>query len=146
MDVLIQEVKDHYKLEIEKRPITMLVKGWIAHVDRKTETNKKNINKNYEIAESQVQKIVARLVKLEHKDKELQAGLDQKVPRSEGDEIWAHFARFALYDDYYDLHNKTVPVVDMFQKQMNVFMTEHVQNKEMIYRFDDVITDKANKN
>ena len=88
---MIQEVKDYYEVEINKRPIEILVKGWVAHVDRKNETNRKAIEtvKNENI--SNFDHIVKRIVPIEKWQPQINSELKTKMTQSEGDEIKAEF-------------------------------------------------------
>ena len=53
--------------------------------------------------------------------------------------------RFALYEDLKKLNEKVFPVLSEYQKTMYEFQTEHMQMKEIIRRYDETFTTKANK-
>ena len=88
---MIKEVKDFCVVEIEKRPIDTLVKGWIAHVDRKSEINRKNLDLLKEETTFGDEKLRERIIKLEVWAPKVMQGLSSKLTKTEGDEIRAHF-------------------------------------------------------
>jgi len=53
--------------------------------------------------------------------------------------------RFALYDDYKGLYNKVVPPIKGVENKIDEFTKEHNQMKEIIRKFDEIITTKAQR-
>ena len=57
---------------------------------------------------------------------DLKDKLKTKAEKFEVNKIRIDLERFALYEDYKELHAKVLPPIDMFQKQMIEFQKEHV--------------------
>ena len=53
--------------------------------------------------------------------------------------------RYALYEDYKELYNKTARPMQKFQDLLSSYTTEHHQIKQMIRQFDTNLASKANK-
>ena len=59
--------------------------------------------------------------------------------------MYKRFKEFASYEELAKHKNEIEPLVRLCRKGQNEFSTEHQQMKEMIRRFDECISEKANK-
>lgn len=73
------------------------------------------------------------------------AELDLKMPMSEGPKIVAMFKDYARYTELEELYKKVVPPIATFQNQLSAYHTEQEKNRVLIQRFDEVLTNKVNK-
>jgi hypothetical protein len=59
--------------------------------------------------------------------------------------VWEQFEKYALYQDLRDLYAKVLPPLSTFEAKMDAMQVGYDQSKEMIRRYDEIISDKANK-
>ena len=59
--------------------------------------------------------------------------------------MWQNFSKYALYQDYKDLYTRTVPEVKKFEEKMIKHDVDMQKTLAMVRRFDEVVTEKANK-
>lgn len=69
-----------------------------------------------------------------------------KVDKDQLQKVKQDLKRFALYDDFKDLYNKTMKPMQVFQDQMHEYSTEHREVKAAVRALDEAIISKANKN
>lgn len=51
----------------------------------------------------------------------------------------------ARYEDFKDLYNKVIPPMKVFEDRMKEMGDDYERSKEMIRRYDEIITEKASK-
>ena len=71
--------------------------------------------------------------------------MNKKLSSVDGKRIWRHFQRFAEYNDLKLLYNKIVPELVKVEKKIMDFSHEIDQSKLIIRRFDEALTQKADK-
>ena len=71
--------------------------------------------------------------------------IEDKIDKHALEPIWKNFERFALYEDFKDLYNKTLPEIKKFEERIISFDAEIEKNIQIIKEFDISITQKANK-
>ena len=76
---------------------------------------------------------------------DLQDQLKAKVEKFEITKIWVEFKRYAFYDDFKELYQKTVIPVQKFEQDMLEFGRGHQQMEAMIKQFDENLALKSNK-
>ena len=62
-----------------------------------------------------------------------------------GRDIWAHFSKFADYEDLKDLYRKVVPTVAVVNDNYATIRDEVAQFNQVIAGLDTALTQKANK-
>lgn len=60
-------------------------------------------------------------------------------------QIWVEFKRYALYEDYRELYDKTVKPMQKFEQEMIDYSKSHKQMELMIKKFDENLSLKSNK-
>lgn len=75
----------------------------------------------------------------------LEDQLKGKVEKFEITKIWIEFKRYAFYEDFKDLYQKTVVPMQKFEQEMLDFGKGHKQMEQMIKRFDENLALKSNK-
>jgi vacuolar-type H+-ATPase subunit I/STV1 len=75
----------------------------------------------------------------------LQAELDKKMQNEEGKKLWAHFKRYALYNDLRDLYKQTLPEIKKFEDRLHNYHTQQDKQNEVLRRFDEVLAEKGNR-
>lgn len=73
------------------------------------------------------------------------SALTRKTDASETRKVWDQFSKYALYQDLKDLYNKVLPPLSTFESKMDEMSDSYEQSKEMIRRYDEIMSDKANK-
>ncbi len=71
--------------------------------------------------------------------------LAKKTDKLDLQKVWEQFNKYAMYQDLKDLYNKVLPPLSTFEAKMDEMSASYEQSKEMIRRYDEVISDKANK-
>jgi hypothetical protein len=59
--------------------------------------------------------------------------------------IWDEFKNYALYQDLKDLYAKVLPPLSTFESKMTEMSLGYEQSKEIIIRYDEILSEKANK-
>lgn len=75
----------------------------------------------------------------------MDAELSKKTDKSETAKIWEQFKNYALYQDLKDLYSKVLPPLSGFECKMEEMSASYEQSKEMIRRYDEVMSEKASK-
>ena len=73
------------------------------------------------------------------------SSLARKSDKSEMGKVWEQFKSYALYQDLKDLYGKVIPPLSAFETKMNEMCSGYEQSREMIRRYDEIISEKANK-
>ena len=68
-----------------------------------------------------------------------------KADKDQFQKIQMDLKRFALYDDFKDLYNKTMKPMQKFQDQMHEYSQEHREVKAAVRSLDESLMGKANK-
>jgi hypothetical protein len=81
------------------------------------------------------------------KDYEVEVGtyLAKKTDKVETERLWQQMQQYALYQDLKDLYAKVIPPLAGFDEKMDNMAAGYEQSKEMLRRYDEVLTEKANK-
>jgi hypothetical protein len=69
----------------------------------------------------------------------------RKTDNVETQRVWEEFKKYSSYDDLKDLYNKVMPTLKNYEQKMMVMGNEYEQSKEMIRRYDEILSEKANK-
>ena len=75
----------------------------------------------------------------------LQNKVNNKTNVSETQRLWEEFKNYAAYTDLKDLYSKVMPQLKSFEQTIVEVTRKQEQSTEMIRRYDEVITTKANK-
>ena len=65
--------------------------------------------------------------------------------KNDGQQIYRHFKRFAEYEDLKELYSKVVPEIAKFEGKLIEFTYQNQQTENIIRRFDENLTNKADK-
>jgi hypothetical protein len=76
---------------------------------------------------------------------EMSGALGKKTDKSEMLKVWNQFKSYALYQDLKDLYAKVLPPLSTFEEKMDEMSASYEQSKEVIRRYDEIISDKASK-
>lgn len=71
--------------------------------------------------------------------------MQDKVTSKEGQEIWANFSKFAVYDDLRDLYQRCIPAISSFEDKIKLQKDELAKYNAVLIRFDEHLTAKAAK-
>lgn len=71
--------------------------------------------------------------------------LAKKTDNTETERILENLKLYALYQDLKDLYAKVMPPLAVFEEKMDMMAAGYEQSKEMIRRYDEVMSDKASK-
>lgn len=81
-----------------------------------------------------------------HEIDKISSEMHRKLTVQDGKRIWRHFQRFAEYNDLKLLYNKFMPELARFEQKILDFSLQVDQIKLIIRRFDETVTQKADKN
>ncbi|CDW75242.1 UNKNOWN [Stylonychia lemnae] len=76
---------------------------------------------------------------------ELEKIITTRAHQSEIQKLWENFPNYCSYQDLKDLYSKVLPPLAHFEEKMDRMNQGYEQSKEMIRRYDEIISDKANK-
>jgi hypothetical protein len=71
--------------------------------------------------------------------------MSKKTDITETERILDSLKMYALYQDLKDLYAKVMPPLATFEQKMDEMAAGYEQSKEVIRRYDEVISDKASK-
>ena len=103
-------------------------------ITKKLDENDKNIQKIWEINDDTLDDI-----------KDINRRMLIKADKDQFQKIQMDLKRFALYDDFKDLYNKTMKPMQKFQDQMHEYSQEHREVKAAVRSLDESLMGKANK-
>ena len=105
-------------------------------------TKNKRVEENFKKVEGMI-----RNVENELKEQYVEIGqlLSKKTDNTETERILESLKLYALYQDLKDLYAKVMPPLSVFEEKMDSMAAGYEQSKEMIRRYDEVISDKASK-
>jgi len=67
------------------------------------------------------------------------------MSKEEGSNIWANFAKFAVYDDLKDLYTRCIPAISGQEDKLKKVRDELAKMQEIMVNFDSLICEKASK-
>jgi len=67
------------------------------------------------------------------------------MSNEEGVNIWANFAKFAVYDDLKDLYTRCIPAISSQEDKLKKVRDELAKMQEIMRNFDELICEKASK-
>ena len=71
--------------------------------------------------------------------------LKTKSDIQEVKKVWANFQKYAQYEDFKDLYAKILPSIEKFEHKLEDFHADVERHNIILRRFDEIITEKANK-
>ncbi len=71
--------------------------------------------------------------------------LARKTEKTELQAVQDQFKNYALYQDLKDLYGKVLPPLSTFEAKMEEMGDSYEQSKEMIRRYDEIMSEKASK-
>ena len=71
--------------------------------------------------------------------------LARKAERTELLGVVESLKKYALYQDLKDLYGKVLPPLSTFEAKMEEMSASYEQSKEMIRRYDEIMSEKASK-
>ena len=107
--------------------------------------NDKNTTKELAEINQNTNQINQRLDRTNIELRDAQLELQDKVASKEGQEIWANFSKFAVYDDLRDLYQRCVPAISSFEDKLKLQKDELTKYQEILIRFDEHLTAKSAK-
>lgn len=86
----------------------------------------------------------------EHKNSKIEIGrlkreMEEKAPLEEIGKLWHHFLNYAEYKELKELYNKVIPHLARYEQLSLDTCDELAKFKEIIVRFDEVISEKSSK-
>ncbi|CAI2360376.1 unnamed protein product [Moneuplotes crassus] len=82
---------------------------------------------------------------LKNGERNLKTILDTKASLQDVDEIYIKFEDYGTNSAFQELREKVIPPVKSFESDILKFREQNLQHREIIFRFDEVITTKASK-
>lgn len=76
---------------------------------------------------------------------EIEDQLKGKVEKPELTKLWTELERYAFYEDFKDLYQKTVIPVQKFEQELLEYDKDHKKMRQMIKQFDENLSLKSNK-
>lgn len=86
----------------------------------------------------------------EHKNSKIDIGrlkreMEEKAENEEVAKIWHHFLNYAEYKELKELYNKVMPELARYEQQTLESTDEIARFREIIVRFDEVLSEKSSK-
>lgn len=104
-----------------------------------------DIDRKLAAMRSQEQKAIAGVNDLNAFVETLQQRIYKKVDIKAMDALVECQAKFVVYEDLKDLYNKVMPPLEEFDREIQEISNKQEQQREVIQRYDVVMTDKASK-
>jgi 16S rRNA C967 or C1407 C5-methylase (RsmB/RsmF family) len=132
-------------MKLMKKLPTLEFQKAMKEYDAEVKADNRKVNDHLNASKKFMEKVTTDLEKMRDELKLYDEKLADKLSSAEGEQLWANFTKYAIYQDFKDLYAKTIPPVKKIEERMIQQNVEFEKIHLMIRRFDEIMSDKVNK-